>query len=223
MLKHNLNLNFSERLAINSGQLAWIPAPPPRVWRKQFEREHPERGRATSLVRYQSGAGYDTHTHPRGEEILVLEGVFSDEHGDYPAGTYLRNPPGSTHTPYSEKGCILFVKLDHFHPEDDRRIVIPAEEMEWVEQEDGTSIAILHQHGQEKTALVRWPEGHRTTFQERWGGEEILILEGHLADERNEYPHHTWIRSPHLSNHNFVAQAEALLFIKTGHLPVAED
>ncbi len=220
MLKHNLNLDFSVRLTINAGQLAWIPAPPPRVWRKQFEREHPERGRATSLVRYQAGSGYDTHTHPRGEEILVLEGVFSDEHGDYPAGTYLRNPPGSTHTPYSERGCILFVKLDHFHPEDDRRVVILPDEMPWIRKEEGHSIAVLHQHEDEITALVRWPQGQCQCIHQRWGGEEILILEGRLADEQGEYPNHTWIRSPHLSDHTFTAEDGTLVFFKAGHLPV---
>jgi len=70
-------------------------------------------GVATSIVRYSPGASYPAHSHPGGEEILVLEGTFADEHGRYPAGTYLRNPPGSTHHPYSPDGRVLFVKLGH--------------------------------------------------------------------------------------------------------------
>jgi ChrR-like protein with cupin domain len=48
----------------------------------------------------------------------VLEGVFQDEHGDYPTGTYVRNPPTSSHTPASEAGCTIFVKLWQFDPHD---------------------------------------------------------------------------------------------------------
>lgn len=66
--------------------------------------------RATSLVRYQPGSHFSAHEHGGGEEILVLDGVFEDEHGYYPAGSYLRNPPGSRHTPGSTEGCVIFVR-----------------------------------------------------------------------------------------------------------------
>ena len=54
------------------------------------------------------------HVHPGGEEILVLEGVFYDEHGDYPAGSWLRNPRYSEHTPFTGKeGALIYVKVGH--------------------------------------------------------------------------------------------------------------
>ena len=106
-----LNLNFTQRVVINTAEQDWIDSPAAGVRRKQLEREEAERGRATSIVEYKPGASFKTHHHPLGEEILVLEGVFSDENGDYPAGTYLRNPPGSSHAPFSEKGCKLLVKV----------------------------------------------------------------------------------------------------------------
>src|SRR3546814_19133756 len=64
------------------------------------------------------------HGHPQGEGILVLDGVFSDEHGDYPAGTFLLNPAGFRHAPFSEDGCILFVKLCQFPGEGREHLAI---------------------------------------------------------------------------------------------------
>ena len=59
-----------------------------------------EVARATSIVRYAPGSSFARHEHAKGEEFLVLEGIFSDDSGDYPAGFYVRNPPGSGHTPF---------------------------------------------------------------------------------------------------------------------------
>jgi anti-sigma factor ChrR (cupin superfamily) len=56
-------------------------------------------------VRYAPHSRFSAHTHGRDEEFLVLAGVFQDEHGDFPAGSYIRNPPTSSHTPGSESGC----------------------------------------------------------------------------------------------------------------------
>ena len=89
------------------------------VWRKPLAREAVEHGHTTSVVRYDAGSRFPEHAHPLGEEILVLEGIFSDEHGNYPTGTYLRSPPQSKHSPFSEEGCVLLVKLDQFDPTDD--------------------------------------------------------------------------------------------------------
>jgi hypothetical protein len=81
-----------------------------------------EVARATSIVRYAVGSAFSPHTHGGGEEFLVLEGVFQDEHGDYPVGSYVRNPPQSRHTPRSDPGCVLFVKLHQFDPNDRQHV-----------------------------------------------------------------------------------------------------
>src|SRR5690606_19921646 len=107
----NLNSDFRLRVVQHAADAPWAPSPLPGVTRRMLDRVGDEVARATSIVRYAAGSHFDAHGHPGGEEILVLEGVFSDEHGDYPAGTYLRNPPGSRHTPFSREGCTLFVKL----------------------------------------------------------------------------------------------------------------
>lgn len=109
-----LNMDFAKKVVVRSAEEQWQASPAVGVERKLLEREEAERGRATSIVRYAAGAAFNTHEHPLGEEIFVLEGVFSDENGDYPAGTYIRNPPGSHHAPFSREGCTLFVKLHQF-------------------------------------------------------------------------------------------------------------
>ena len=69
-----------------------------------LDRRGEEVARATSLVSYAPGSHFERHIHDGGEEILVLEGTFSDEQGDYPTGTYLRNPVGSSHARPAQHG-----------------------------------------------------------------------------------------------------------------------
>ena len=66
-----------------------------------------------ALVRWAPGTVFQPHGHPGGEEIVVLEGVFQDEHGSYPTGTWLRHPPGSVHRPWRETGCTIWVRTGH--------------------------------------------------------------------------------------------------------------
>ncbi|HEY9660942.1 MAG TPA: cupin domain-containing protein, partial [Allocoleopsis sp.] len=100
-----LHADLSQRAVVVSEDLPWIDSPMPGVQRRMLERDGEEVARATSIVRYAPGSAFSPHTHGGGEEFLVLEGVFSDEQGDYPPGTYVRNPVGSTHTPSSREGC----------------------------------------------------------------------------------------------------------------------
>ena len=113
----DINADYSKRVVINHHDLSWVASPESGVERRMLERTGDEVAKATSIVRYQAGSKFQTHTHAFGEEILVLDGVLSDEAGDYPAGTYIMNPPGSSHAPYSKTGCILFVKLRHLGPD----------------------------------------------------------------------------------------------------------
>lgn len=71
-----------------------------------------EVARATSLVRYAPNAAFPEQVHGGGEELLVLEGSLHDAEGDYPQGTYARNPIGTAHAPWAgSSGCLLFVNL----------------------------------------------------------------------------------------------------------------
>ncbi|CAH1577440.1 cupin domain-containing protein [Vibrio rotiferianus] len=215
-----LNMEFSKRLVIRASDQDWVASPAAGVWRKPLEREAKESGHTTSLVKYEPNSKFATHPHPRGEEILVLEGVFSDEYGDYPAGTYLRNPPGSKHAPFSKKGCVLLVKLNQFGPNDLETVRINTSQAEWLPGIGGLQVIPLHNFEHEHVALVKWPKGEKFQPHHHFGGEEILVLSGELNDEFGNYPKHTWLRNPHMSEHfPFVIQ-ETVIWVKTGHLPV---
>ncbi len=213
-----LNMNFAERVLIDTAAMDWQPSPAAGVERKRLAREERESGHATSIVRYAPGSRFSTHPHPRGEEILVLEGVFSDETGDYPAGTYLRNPPGSSHAPFSQEGCVIFVKLDQFVESDTDTVRINTRTTGWLPGQGGLEVMPLHEHQGEHTALVKWPIGEQFVPHRHWGGEEVLVLSGTFRDEHGSYPAHSWIRSPHLSQHHPFVHEETIIWVKTGHL-----
>ncbi len=213
-----LNMDFTERVVIDTNTMDWTASPMAGVWRKPLAREDIERGHATSIVRYEPGARFSEHGHPLGEEILVLEGTFSDESGDYHAGTYFRNPEGFSHAPFSEEGCVLLVKLHQFQPDDRKHVVIDTNTAEWSPGNGNLKVLSLHQFGTEQVALVKWPAGEHFQPHIHHGGEEIFVIEGELIDEHSRYPAGTWIRSPHGSKHNPYVQEDTFIWVKVGHL-----
>jgi len=213
-----LNMDFAERVVIETQTRDWQPSPMPGVQRKPLAREEAERGHATSIVRYEPGASFSEHGHPLGEEILVLEGTFSDQTGDYAAGTYFRNPEGFRHGPFSEKGCVLLVKLHQFQAGDDEHVVIDTRATPWLPGHGGLKVMPLHEFAGEHVALVHWPEHERFQRHTHVGGEEIYVVSGEFIDEHGRYPAGTWIRSPHMSVHSPWVEQETVLWVKTGHL-----
>ena len=194
----------------------------PGVQRRKLDRIGDEVARATSLVKYEAGSRFSPHTHGGGEEFFVLEGTFSDEHGDYPAGTYVRNPIGTTHKPHSEEGCVIFVKLHQFDEDDTAQFSIDTKAAEFQPGiAPGLTVLPLHSHAHESCALVRWAPGTIFNAHRHWGGEEILVLDGTFSDEHGQYPKGTWIRSPHLSEHRPYSEEGCLIYVKTGHLPIS--
>lgn len=216
-----LNMDFTQRVVVETAQVPWVASPSSGVWRKPLEKVQVESGWTTSIVRYDAGSAFKTHQHPMGEEIMVLEGVFSDETGDYPAGSYLRNPPGSAHAPFSKEGCVLFVKLDHFRPNDMETVRINTQEQPWLPGYGGLEVMPLHSFETEHTALVKWPANEVFQPHRHYGGEEILVLSGAFQDEHGAYPKHTWMRSPHLSQHHPFVTESTVILVKTGHLPLS--
>ena len=212
--------NFAEREVIYTPDLEWLPSPLPGVERRMLDRIGDEVARATSVVRYAPESSFSAHTHDLGEEFFVLDGTFSDEHGDYPAGTYVRNPPGSSHTPYTVDGCTIFVKLRQFDLEDQKTVRIETRNAAFVPGAvRGLSVRPLHDHKGENVALVRWAPGTEFHPHTHMGGEEIFVLEGTFSDEHGDYPAGTWIRSPHASVHRPFSKEGCLIYVKVGHLP----
>jgi len=183
-----------------------------------------EVARATSLVRYAPNSTFSPHVHSGGEEFLVLEGVFGDEHQNYPAGSYVRNPIGSSHSPrVGNEGCIILVKLHQFDPEDSASLVINTHEADWIpDYAPGLDILPLHKFQNERVVMIRWAPN--TPFREHTheGGEEVFVVDGCFSDENGDYPAGTWLRLPDQSSHSACTGDEgALLYLKTGHLPPA--
>jgi anti-sigma factor ChrR (cupin superfamily) len=214
-----INADFSQRVVIDTGAQPWIRSPESGVERRPLDRIGGEQARATSLVRYAPGSSFSAHQHGGGEEFLVLAGTFSDEHGDYPQGTYVRNPPGSSHRPFSREGCILFVKLRQFAPHDDKRVVIDTRSATWSEvSPSGLSRLSLHRHGDEKVELVRFAPNARVPSDPHPGGEEVFVLEGVLSDEAGDYPAGVWVRDPPGSSHAPFSATGCVIYVKEGHL-----
>lgn len=220
-----LRADFSRREVIRPGEYHWVNSPMPGVERMMLDRIGGEVARATSLVRYEPDSEFSPHRHDGGEEFLVLEGVFADEFGHYPTGSYVRNPIGTHHRPrIGSAGATIFVKLHQFASDDRSRKVIDTHQQPWLPGRiDGLSVLPLHTHGSENVALVRWAPNTQFNRHRHWGGEEILVLEGTFHDEYGSYPAGSWLRSPHLSEHTpFTKSDGALIWVKTGHLPAQQ-
>ncbi len=213
-----LNMDFYERVVIDTCKQEWVSSSAQGVWRKSLEREAKESGHTTSVVKYEANSAFATHPHPMGEEIFVLDGIFSDEFGHYPAGTYLRNPSGSQHAPFSNEGCTILVKLNQFCARDTAKVRIDTNNAQWILGIGGLQVMPLHEFEHEHVALVKWPKGEVFQPHIHFGGEEIFVLSGTFRDEHGVYPTGTWIRSPHMSQHDPYVEKETVIMVKTGHL-----
>jgi anti-sigma factor ChrR (cupin superfamily) len=218
-----IRADLSLRALVLPGDEPWCASPMAGVERIMLDRDGGEVARATSIVRYAAGSHFDEHVHELGEEFLVLDGVFADEHGSYPVGTYVRNPPGSRHAPYSQLGCTLLVKLRQFDANDTERVVIDTAQTQWRQGlVPGLTVMPLHAYGTEGVALVRWAPGTVFKPHTHFGGEEIFVLDGVFEDEYGKYPKGTWLRSPSMSKHHPSSTDGTTIWVKTGHLPAAQ-
>lgn len=215
-----INADFHAPVALHTSEIGWQASPMAGVERRMLDRIGDELARATSIVRYAPGSVFSAHTHSGGEEFIVLEGVFQDEHGDYPAGTYVRNPIGTHHIPRSDPGCTIFVKLWQFDADDQEQFSIDlgllSAKLE--RSSEGISRAILSNRNNELVVLEEWQAGaERALFDD--GGVEMLILEGALDFAGETYAVHDWIRIPAGQRALAVAGEEgARVWVKTRHL-----
>lgn len=215
-----LNADLKERAEVDSTKLDWVPSPLKGVERRMLERDGDEVARATTIVRYAPESYFDGHVHELGEEYFVLDGTFSDEHGDFGPGFYVRNPPGSRHRPHSANGCTILVKLRQMDPDDRTQVNINTGEASFVPTStQGLTRLMLHKDMREEVALLRFAPGTVGPFHAHPGGEEIFVVEGELTDGDGTYSAGTWLRLPHNSYHALSSKNGALIYQKTGHLP----
>jgi len=220
-----LNADFSRRVSVHGAGAAWVPSPIPGVDRRMFDRIGDEVARATSIVRYAPGSAFSPHVHTGGEEFLVLEGVFQDEHGDYGPGTYVRNPPGSSHTPASAPGCTILIKLRQMVADgSEPPVTIDTANGAWKETSQAgyqRQILFAPDDAREFVAVERLAPGTEIMERQLSGGEEILVLDGDLLQAGETYRSGTWIRNhPGARLDLSTGPGQSCTFwIKRGHLP----
>ncbi|MCC1492905.1 cupin domain-containing protein [Cognatishimia sp. F0-27] len=212
-----LNADFTKPVLLATDTLAWHGSPAAGVERRMLDRIGGEVARATSIVRFKPGHAFDAHTHGGGEEFIVLEGVFQDEHGDYPAGTYVRNPPTSRHTPHSQEGCTIFVKLWQFDPEDRHQMRTDmTEDLE--ETGAGLFQKTLFEDARETVTYTEADPG-ATLAVSAPGGIECLVIDGSLEMDGDTLGPRGWLRLPEGAPLFATAGPEgAEIWLKTGHL-----
>lgn len=215
-----VNHDLSLRALVTADEYEWVSSPQSGVHRVMLDRIGAEQARATSIVRYDASSDFPTHSHPDGEEILVLEGVFSEGEQHYPAGWYLRNPPGSSHQPSSKLGATIFVKLRQMAAEETQRVRVNTLEASRWQQRQGREICPLYQSAHELVRLESLAAGEPIFASEPVAGAELLVLGGEITEGASAYSTGSWLRLPAGTFPELVSgKAGALLYIKTGHLP----
>jgi hypothetical protein len=219
-----LNADFSKRVAVHAARLAWVESPTRGVERRMLDRIGGEVARATSIVRYAPNSHFPAHVHAGGEEFLVLDGVFQDEAGDYPAGSYIRNPPTSRHTPGSHAGCTIFVKLWQFDPDDRLGVRIATQDHPWTidREHAGVEYIALYADATEQVRLERWAAHAEVTLPELRGGLELLVLDGSMTEGSETFTGQSWLRLPvGAPLHARAGPQGCRLWLKSGHLSEA--
>jgi anti-sigma factor ChrR (cupin superfamily) len=212
--------DFSKREIVHSASMPWIDSPMVGVARRPLDRVGKEVARATSIVRYAPGSHFSPHVHKGGEEFVVLEGVFQDEHGDYPAGSYVRNPPQSSHTPGSEAGCVILVKLWQFQPEDRTPVHLNINELASAANPDETGVSVipLFKDTHEHVSVIKMKPHTNMQFHPE-GGAELFVLQGSVQEQQDSLVKYSWLRAP--IGYSLCLKTDELgaeIWLKTGHL-----
>ncbi len=222
MTETTINADFSKLAIVHTAEVDWQASPSPSVWRKRLDLAgDAETSRVTAVVRYDADSAFAEHPHPDGEEILVLDGVFSDEHGDYPAGSYLLNPEGFSHAPFSRQGCVLFVKLRQYPGTARRHIIVDTTSAEWQARPvPGVTVVPLYEEAgyPETMRLVRFAPDTTFPDHDHPGGEELFVIDGKIEDAHGAYGPGSWVRYPVGSRHEVYSGPGCTFYVKTGHL-----
>jgi quercetin dioxygenase-like cupin family protein len=215
-----LNSDFSQRAVVHAATLPWVASPIPGVERRMLDRIGGEVARATSVVRYAPESRFSPHVHGGGEEFLVLEGLFQDEHGDFPAGSYIRNPPQSRHTPGSKPGCTILVKLWQFDLADRSHVCIDTNKMPYLRPLERPEVELmpLFRDAAEDVRLERWPAASRIELALPGGG-EFFVLDGAFEEGGNDFVPQSWLRLPAGARLQAATGPKGcVVWVKSGHL-----
>ncbi len=216
------NADFQKRVSVHSAGIPWVSSPVAGIDRRMLDRIGGEVARATTIVRYAPNSQFSPHVHSGGEEFLVLEGVFQDEHGDFPAGSYIRNPPTTSHTPGSGPGCIIFVKLWQFDMTDREQVRVDTSKLAFtpVNDQPGVETMPLFHDAVEDVRLERWAPGAAIDLSLAAGG-EFLVMDGSFVEADETFEKYSWVRLPPGARLKATAGAQGCkVWAKTGHLTI---
>jgi len=216
-----LNADLTLRAHLNISNLKWENSPSSGVQRLRLEADDdsPPVERVTTIVQFAPNSSFSGHVHPGGEEFLVLDGTFSDQHADYPKGYYVRNPKGTGHAPHSHDGCTIIVKLWQMHPDDDQQLAINTHDQSlWNSNKETGDVLTLFNASYETVEMLRWYKGmqfNNLTFE---SGVEYFLIYGCFSDDQDTYTDGSWLRLPAGSIQNIKVIENCLIFRKTNHL-----
>lgn len=203
-----MNTNNDIRVSIDTNSLIWQKYNTGSFKKILSSNEIME----TAIIKIEENSTLNQNSKINSVEIFVLDGVYTNEFGEFEAGTYLKLPKEDESLVKSEKACTIFRKINYLYNDD--KIIINTNSSYWVQGYGNLQVMPLY----ENTALVKWPKSEVFIPHKHWGGEEILVLKGVFIDEHGKYPAMQWIRSPHLSEHYPFVEEETIIFVKTGHL-----
>ncbi len=216
----SLRGDMTRREVVDTAAMEWAASPSPSVFRKRLHLVGgAESGQVTSVVRYVPGSQFPEHDHPEGVEIFVLEGVYSDQRGDHGPGSYLLNPEGHRHAPWSQPGCVIFVKLRQYAGDGREYVEVHREARPWQPSDhDGVETKLLYADPRfpDATRLERWSSGAAPGERHYPGGAELFVIEGALADENGRYGPGSWLRLPPGAKHTPRSDGGAVVYLKTG-------
>ena len=218
-----LNADFAERVAMHGADIPWKASPMAGVDRRMLDRLRDEVARATTIVRYAPDSHFSPHVHTGGEEFFVLDGVFQDEHGDFPAGSYIRNPPESSHTPASAPGTTIFVKLWQFDMADRTHVRIDTNKARYVADPEraGVSVLPLFHDDREDVVMETWEAGATVSIIST-SGAEVLVVSGGFDLDGEAFSTQSWLRVPKGDSVSVTAGTDgAKVWIKRDHMKEA--
>ena len=216
----DVNADFSRRVMLHGDSIEWQCSPVPGVDRRRLDRINNGMERVTTIVRYAPGSHFSAHVHAGGEEFIVLEGVFEDDYGDWPAGSYIRNPPQSRHRPGSTLGCTILVKLCQFDPDDRTFIHTNINKLGTIADRNrpGVDVTPLYRDQKEDVRIEYW-EPSATVDVDCSGGAEVFVLEGGFSESSQDLRKYSWLRVPvGTTIRALTGSLGARIWIKTGHL-----
>ena len=216
-----LNADLTLRANLNINKLKWENSPSAGVQRMRLEADddRPPVERVTTIVRFSENSAFSGHVHPGGEEFLVLDGTFSDQHADYPKGYYVRNPKGTGHAPHSDEGCTIIVKLWQMHPDDKQQLAIDTnDETLWTCDTDNGDVLSLFKADYETVEMLRWYKGKQFNNLKFKAGVEYFVLNGSFSDEVSTYTKGSWLRLPAGTEQSIKINEDCLVLRKSAHL-----